>query len=63
MKRAWIIWALAFVVLETYALTDSAPNDSLTETIHHSVPETAVFVLLAWLGWHFYKTYRGQGGA
>lgn len=62
MKRAWVGLALAFVVLETWALTDGAPNDSLTQVIHFNVPAVAVFGALAWLAYHFWRTYRGKGG-
>ena len=58
-RWAWVVWILAFVVLEAIGLFDGIMNDTLTETLHHSVPGWLVFMFLGWLGYHFLLTYIG----
>jgi uncharacterized membrane protein YbhN (UPF0104 family) len=58
-RWAWVVWILAFVVLEGIALFDGVMNDTLTESLHHSVPGWLVFMFLGWLVYHFLLTYIG----
>ena len=54
---AWLLWALAFVVMETVALLNATPNDTLTATIARYVPPWAFFAALGWASWHFAYSY------
>jgi len=54
---AWLAWVLAFVVLETIALFNKAPNDTLTQTIVSYVPGWALFAGIGWGAWHFIVSY------
>ena len=62
----WLIWAIIFVVLETVALLNDTPNDTLTQTIVTYVPGWAVFAGIGWFIWHFIMSYlsrmNGKGG-
>jgi len=61
MKRIyWVIWALAFVVLEGIALFNDEPNDTLTGTITTHVPGWLLFMGIGWLGWHFIVSYLNE---
>lgn len=53
----WLAWALAFVVLETIAMLNKAPNDTLTQTIVSYVPGWALFSAIGWGLWHFAVSY------
>jgi hypothetical protein len=60
----WILWLLAFAVLEGAALLDPGAGDTLTETVRkwlalssreQWVGRTALAIGLAWLTHHFMK--------
>lgn len=52
---AWLTWALAFLVMETIAIFDAAPNDTLTQTTLHHVPGLVIVAFVLWLGGHFIR--------
>lgn len=60
----WIIWLVAFALLEGAALLDPGTGDTLTETIRqwlalssrdHWIGRTLLAVFLAWLCHHFMR--------
>lgn len=56
-RWAWVAWAILFFVLEAVALVNGIANDTLTETIHHSVPGWLFFMFVGWAVYHFLLTY------
>lgn len=64
MKIAWALWVVAFLVLETYAVFDHQPNDTLTQTTLHTAPPLLILAFLGWLSWHFgsrvWKNRKGR---
>ncbi len=59
---AWLVWFLVFVVLETIALLNDHPNDTLTMTIARYCPPWAFFAFLGWALWHWLEAYRKKKG-
>lgn len=57
---AWVAWMGLFLVLEGIAIVNGVMNDTLTETMHHSVPGWVVFMFLGWLCYHFLQVYIGN---
>lgn len=54
----WAVWIVSFVALETWALLDRGPDDTLTENIRPVLQSTSFGWFLAagffaWLFWHF----------
>lgn len=61
MKLAWALWVIAFLVLETYAIYDHQPNDTLTQTTLHAVPPLVIVAFLGWLVIHFgRRVWKGR---
>lgn len=62
MEALWLLLALAFALLEGYALGSPAPGDTFTEQVRRLMRArwflglSALFYL--WLGWHFFLEPR-----
>lgn len=53
MTLLWGLWVLMFIALEAYAVFDNHPNDTLTQTVLHTVPGPLVLLFVSWLALHF----------
>jgi hypothetical protein len=58
----WLVWFLTFIVLETIALLNDHPNDTLTMTIVRYVPGWGFFAFIGWAIWHWMQAYRTRRG-
>ena len=69
-KRAWLTWFVVavgwFGVLEYKALRNKVRNDTLTQTLHYSIPAWLLFTVLSgFFGWfthHMMVTYQKRRG-
>lgn len=63
MTYLWGLWVLMFLALEGYAVFDGRPNDTLTQTVLHTVPWELILVFLGWLVLHFTaRVWRDRHG-
>ena len=56
---AWILWMIAFVVLETLGLRRVKGAVPLTWVIRDSVPVWALVMATSWLAYHFVVQKNG----
>jgi uncharacterized membrane protein len=58
MGALWLLLALAFALLEGYALGSPTPGDTFTEQIRRLMRiqwvRMGLLAFYVWLGWHFF---------
>lgn len=56
----WLLWLLAFAVLEAIGLRGSNRWTTLTRVTRRFVPETFTYAFIAWLFFHAVETYHTE---